>query len=32
VRRWFEWLTAQQQPRCIFGMGDRWGLPSCCNP
>jgi hypothetical protein len=32
VRRWFEWLTAQQHPRCIFGMGDRWGLPSCCNP
>jgi hypothetical protein len=25
VRRWFEWLTAQQHPRCIFGMGESMG-------
>jgi hypothetical protein len=25
VHRWFEWLTAQQHPRCIFGMGESMG-------
>ena len=25
VRRWFEWLTARQHPRCIFGMGESMG-------
>lgn len=25
VHRWFEWLAAQQHPRCIFGMGESMG-------
>ena len=25
VHRWFEWLTVQQHPRCIFGMGESMG-------
>ena len=25
VHRWFEWLAAQQRPRCIFGMGESMG-------
>ena len=25
VRRWFEWLTAQRQTHCIFGMGESMG-------
>jgi len=25
VRRWFGWLTTQQHPRCIFGMGESMG-------
>lgn len=31
VHRWFEWLATRQHPRCIFGMGESMGLPSCCN-
>jgi uncharacterized protein len=25
VHRWFDWLTAQKHPRCIFGMGESMG-------
>jgi uncharacterized protein len=25
VHRWFGWLTTQQHPRCIFGMGESMG-------
>jgi uncharacterized protein len=25
VHRWFEWLAAQEHPRCIFGMGESMG-------
>lgn len=25
VRRWFEWLTVEHHPRCIFGMGESMG-------
>ncbi len=25
VHRWFEWLAAQQRPRCIFRMGESMG-------
>jgi hypothetical protein len=25
VHRWFEWLVMQQQPKCVFGMGESMG-------
>lgn len=25
VQRWFEWLTAERHPRCIFGTGESMG-------
>jgi len=25
IRRWFEWLVADQHPRCIFGLGESMG-------
>ncbi len=25
VHRWFEWLVIQQQPKCVFGMGESMG-------
>lgn len=25
IRRWFNWLTAEDHPRCIFGLGESMG-------
>jgi dipeptidyl aminopeptidase/acylaminoacyl peptidase len=25
VRRWFDWLTIQEHPECVFGMGESMG-------
>jgi uncharacterized protein len=25
IQRWFDWLVAQQHPRCVFGMGESMG-------